>query len=136
MTCRMRCFCCHAADHKSRFFLHRISGLGPARKTEPEITRLDLLPPNFVENHFGNLIKTSGSGSGGGSGSGPIPNRELASVRRSVRSMDRTLKPAIRPKVDPRFKQSKRISDSCVGSLKFPWHAGNLAKKFRRFEAK
>ena len=67
---------------------HRFSGLGKEEKDGLEITRLDLLPPNFVESHYGNLIKTCGSGL----------NRDIASVRRSLRTHE--------PKVDPTQNQS------------------------------
>jgi len=67
MTCRLRCSCCASTQPKSTEpgtgnLLLRIPGLGRLGPTEPEITRLDLLPPNFVESHFGNLIKTSSPG--------------------------------------------------------------------------
>ena len=90
MTCRTNCICCsdkpQVATLQSRnpptgslSLAHKFVGLGRAAdRDELEITRLDLLPPNFVESHFGNLIKTSRSGSG--------CNRDNASVKRSMRT--------------------------------------------------
>ncbi len=76
MTCRLRCnCCCCCSDNKER--LEVKSGL--------EITRLDLLPHNFVESHFGNLIKAK-------HGPGFHP-RENASVKRSIRSHEPIIDP-------------------------------------------
>ncbi len=70
---------------------HRFSGLRKEKKDILEITRLDLLPPNFVASHFGDLLKTSAAGTNRGFRSGS--NRDIASVRRSLRTHE--------PKIDP-----------------------------------
>jgi hypothetical protein len=74
---------------------HRFSGLGKEKKDGLEITRLDLLPPNFVESHFGDLLKTSAVGTNRDFRSGS--NRDIASVRRSLRTHE--------PKIDPTQNQ-------------------------------
>ena len=100
MTCRLKCFCCGGesltkAENGSLAHRYRFSGLGKEKKDGLEITRLDLLPPNFVESHFGDLLKTSAAGTNRDFRSGS--NRDIASVRRSLRTHE--------PKIDPTQNQ-------------------------------
>ena len=92
MTCRTNCFFCNGKPHVATLqsrnpqtgspnLDRKFVGLG--RLENLEITRLDLLPPNFVESHYGNLIKTSQIGSGR---AGSVCNRDNASVKRSIRT--------------------------------------------------
>ena len=115
MTCRLRCFCCSETTKSGKSVKSATSGrfslLGRNKSPEPEITRLDLLPPNFVESHFGKLIKTS------------VPNSmppslcrhgdhvgEVASVRRPVRNRE--------PKIDPTKKPNHGSEEETnIGTL-------------------
>ena len=107
MTCRTNCFFCNDKPHvatqqRSRNpppgslnLAQKCVGLG--RPGDLEITRLDLLPPNFFESHYGNLIKTSQMSSGR---AGSICNRDIASVKRSIRTHEPIKDPTAPSKTD------------------------------------